>query len=57
MEKTNVKLDPANHAWMRAPETRAVMDALGGNARFVGGAVRNALMGERGRRYRHRNAA
>ncbi|HEY1631676.1 MAG TPA: CCA tRNA nucleotidyltransferase [Rhizomicrobium sp.] len=30
-------------AWMHAPETRAVLDALG-DARFVGGAVRNALM-------------
>ncbi|HEY5237832.1 MAG TPA: CCA tRNA nucleotidyltransferase [Rhizomicrobium sp.] len=32
--------------WMNAPETRAVMEALGGNARFVGGAVRNALLGQ-----------
>lgn len=32
--------------WMSAPETRAVMDALGGDARFVGGAVRNALLGQ-----------
>ena len=42
------RLDPAKHAWMRAPETRAVMDALtrdGGAARFVGGCVRNALLG------------
>ena len=41
-------LDPARHSWMRASETRAVFDALtnnGGAARFVGGAVRNALMG------------
>jgi poly(A) polymerase len=33
---------------MRGPETRAVIDALtkdGGAARFVGGAVRNALLG------------
>ncbi|MBI3677302.1 MAG: CCA tRNA nucleotidyltransferase [Proteobacteria bacterium] len=33
---------------MRAPETRAVLDALmkdGGEARFVGGVVRNALLG------------
>ena len=29
---------------MTAPETRAVMAALG-EARFVGGAVRNALLG------------
>jgi poly(A) polymerase len=38
-------LDPARHAWMTAPETRAVLAALG-EARFVGGAVRNALMGQ-----------
>jgi poly(A) polymerase len=34
--------------WLKAPETRAVMDALttgGGEARFVGGCVRNALIG------------
>jgi poly(A) polymerase len=45
----NAKLDPAQHAWMTAAETRAVFDALlqdGGAARFVGGAVRNALLGE-----------
>jgi poly(A) polymerase len=37
-----------NAVWLNAPETRAVMDALtagGGQARFVGGCVRNALMG------------
>jgi poly(A) polymerase len=41
-------LDPKREGWMTAAETRAVMDALsadGGNARFVGGAVRNALLG------------
>jgi poly(A) polymerase len=41
------KLDPSREPWMRAAETRAVMDALtsgGGAARFVGGAVRNALL-------------
>jgi poly(A) polymerase len=32
-------------SWMHAPETRAVLAALG-EARFVGGAVRNALMGK-----------
>lgn len=35
-----------HQAWMIAPETRKVMDALlddGGDARFVGGCVRNAL--------------
>jgi len=42
------RLDPAREDWMRTPETRAVFDALtrdGGEARFVGGAVRNALLG------------
>jgi poly(A) polymerase len=42
-----VKLDPANHDWMRAPQTRAVIEALGGEARFVGGCVRDALLGEK----------
>jgi poly(A) polymerase len=45
----NAKLDPAQHAWMTATETRLVKDSLtrsGGAARFVGGAVRNALLGE-----------
>jgi poly(A) polymerase len=39
-----MKLDPAKHAWMTAPETRKLMAALG-EGRFVGGAVRNALSG------------
>ena len=39
-----MKIDPAQHGWMTAPETVQVMDALG-EARFVGGAVRNALLG------------
>jgi poly(A) polymerase len=41
------RLDPSRECWMRAKETRAVLDALasaGGEARFVGGAVRNALL-------------
>ncbi|HWE06158.1 MAG TPA: CCA tRNA nucleotidyltransferase [Rhizomicrobium sp.] len=41
------RLDPSRDSWMRAGETRAVMGALlasGGEARFVGGAVRNALL-------------
>jgi poly(A) polymerase len=38
------RLDPKSESWMRAPETQAVMAALGGEARFVGGAVRNALL-------------
>jgi poly(A) polymerase len=41
-----VKLDPKTQAWMTAPETLAVIAALSpGQARFVGGAVRNALLG------------
>jgi poly(A) polymerase len=39
-----MKIDPSQHGWMTAPETVAVMAALG-EARFVGGAVRNALLG------------
>ena len=39
-----MKLDPLRHPWMTAPETVAVMNALG-EARFVGGVVRNALLG------------
>jgi poly(A) polymerase len=45
----NARLDPAKHAWMIDGRTRAVIAALtaqGGEARFVGGAVRNALLGE-----------
>jgi poly(A) polymerase len=44
----SAKLDPADHPWMRDDRTRAVMSALKrneGEARFVGGAVRNALLG------------
>ncbi len=41
-----MRLDPKQHAWMTAPETRAVFAVLGSDkARFVGGSVRNALMG------------
>ncbi len=39
-----MKLDPKRESWMTAPKTRAVLDALGPEARFVGGAVRNALL-------------
>lgn len=42
------RLDPKVHGWMTAQETRAVLDALikdGGTARFVGGCVRNAVLG------------
>ena len=41
-----VRLDPAIQHWMTADTTRAVMKALRGEARFVGGAVRNALLNE-----------
>jgi poly(A) polymerase len=39
-----MRLDPSQHGWMTSPETLAVMAALD-EARFVGGAVRNALLG------------
>jgi len=39
-----MKLDPRREVWMSADKTRAVLAALGGTARFVGGAVRNALL-------------
>ena len=39
-----MRLDPARHEWMGAPAARKLMAALGGSARFVGGAVRNALL-------------
>jgi poly(A) polymerase len=39
-----MRIDPSQHSWMTAPETKAVMTALV-EARFVGGAVRNALLG------------
>ena len=42
------KLDPQREVWMRTSEVRRVLEALtrdGGEARFVGGAVRNAILG------------
>ena len=42
-----MNLDPKRHPWMTAPETLAVLAALGGEGRFVGGAVRNALLGKK----------
>ena len=39
-----MNLDPKRHPWMTAPQTLAVLAALGGEGRFVGGAVRNALL-------------
>jgi len=47
---TPSRLDPAQHDWMTAPATRKVMAALKaagqGESRFVGGAIRNALLGQ-----------
>jgi poly(A) polymerase len=44
------RLNPADHDWLTAPATVRVMAALEkaapGGARFVGGCVRNALLGE-----------
>lgn len=41
-----MRLDPARNGWMTAPQTQAVIAALAPHsARFVGGAVRNALLG------------
>jgi poly(A) polymerase len=34
-----------NQGWLTAPETRSVLAAIGGDGRFVGGCVRNALLG------------
>lgn len=42
------RLDPSRQDWMRKPEllkVMAVLSADGGEARIVGGAVRNALLG------------
>ena len=39
-----MKIDSTKHPWMTAPETRRLLAALG-DGRFVGGAVRNALLG------------
>ena len=39
-----MRIDPTQHSWMTAPETVQVMAALG-EGRFVGGSVRNALLG------------
>ncbi|MDR3497623.1 MAG: CCA tRNA nucleotidyltransferase [Parvibaculum sp.] len=36
----------ARAEWLNHADTRAVMEALGNSARFVGGAVRNELLGE-----------
>ena len=39
-----MKIDPARQPWITAPETRTVLAALS-EGRFVGGAVRNGLLG------------
>lgn len=39
-----MKLDTKRENWLSAKKTRAVLAALGPDARFVGGAVRNALL-------------
>lgn len=39
-----MKIDSADQDWMTSPETRRLLAALG-EARFVGGVVRNALLG------------
>lgn len=42
-----MKLDPKEHSWMRTDGVKVIMKALpDGTARFVGGCVRNSLMGE-----------
>jgi len=41
------RLDPKRESWMSSPEARrliVVLTAEGGLARFVGGAVRDALL-------------
>ena len=44
------RLEPSEHDWLPAPPTRRVIEALEGaeprSARFVGGCVRNALLGQ-----------
>jgi len=40
-----MKLDPKRHAWLSDAKTCAVLVALGPDSRFVGGAVRNAILG------------
>lgn len=46
-----VRLDPADHPWMTADSLRPVLQALEaarpGGSRFVGGCVRNAILGDR----------
>lgn len=40
------RLDPMVQDWMSAPRTRKLMAVLEGQARFVGGAIRNTLLGK-----------
>jgi hypothetical protein len=46
-----MRIDPAQHGWMTAPETLAVMAALG-EARFVGGPRRAKWPNISGGKYR-----
>ena len=39
------RLDPKKETWMNSAETRQLLAALKGEVRFVGGCVRNALLG------------
>ena len=45
-----VRLDPSDHPWMTADSLRPVLEALEaarpGGSRFVGGCVRNAILGD-----------
>lgn len=42
-----MKLDPSKHEWLTSERARAIINALpDGTTRFVGGCVRNAIMGE-----------
>ena len=43
----SAKLDPKDHPWLAAKDVRRIFSALPeGSLRYVGGCVRNALMGE-----------
>jgi poly(A) polymerase len=43
---TGARGELARASWLNEADTRAVMSALGDGARFVGGSVRNELLGE-----------
>src|SRR3546814_4018791 len=46
LDLTDARGELARAAWINEADTRLVMETLGAGARFVGGAVRNELMGE-----------